>query len=415
MMQLSHDKPEPDAGTPSPGTPLPELSERPDMQKVVVEAVEVAAERGLPLAADLVDHSDINGTQTNGSMPQAAPWNQLPPDAMRKVSDVDIMRSLGSIVPRMKAVEQEIEKLVTTPVKLIADIASHTLGAGGKRLRPALTLICAQLCGDNGPEPNPRAVTCAAAVELTHTTSLLHDDVVDDAETRRGKPSANLIWGNDTSVLVGDYLFAQVFVTASQRGFIELMNPLANATAQMCAGELLETQTRCFLEMQEKQYLDIISLKTAALIDCACRLGAMAMDAPPETTERLARFGHDIGRAFQIVDDVFDLTATEGRIGKPVGNDIREGDITLPMIRIMQTASESDKAELRTLIGKEPITDAEVQRALEILRSGDAVEYSMTLAASYIASAKAQLDIFEAGPALDMLFDIADYVLSREK
>jgi geranylgeranyl pyrophosphate synthase len=141
----------------------------------------------------------------------------------------------------------------------------------------------------------------------------------------------------------------------------------------------------------------------------------MAMNAPAEHTERLARFGHDIGRAFQIVDDVFDLTATEGRIGKPVGNDIREGDITLPMLRVMQTGSEADKEELRSLVGKSPITEEEVARALEILRSGDAMEYSMALAAEFIASAKAQLDIFEPSEALNMMYDIADYVLTREK
>lgn len=405
--------------TPEPVELRPELSERPDMQKAVVDAVEVAAERGLPLAADLVGDSAADQKAADdrnvSGLPHAPPWSHLTPEVVRKVSDVDIMRALSGIVPRMKAVEAEIERLVTTPIKLIADVASHTLGAGGKRLRPALTLISAQVCGDTGDIPDARVVTCAAAVELTHTTTLLHDDVVDGASTRRGKPTANLKWGNEPSVLVGDYLFAQVFVTASQPGFSEIMQPLALATAQMCAGELLETQTRCYLDMKEKQYLEIISLKTAALTDCACRIGALAMEAPPEHVERLARFGHDIGRAFQIVDDVFDLTATEDRIGKPVGNDVREGDITMPMLRVMQTATESEKDELRALIGKYPITEEEVQRALQILRSGDAMEYSMNMAGEYIASAKSQLEIFEPSPARDMLYDIADYVLSREK
>jgi len=400
------------------------LGERPDEQQVVMEAVEVAATRGLPLAADLPhadpdsDDSAAKGsTPSAGALPRKTPWSDLPPDAMQ---GVDIMRSLIAISPRMTSVEAEIEKLITTPIKLIADIASHTLNAGGKRLRPALTLIAAQLCGDDGESPNARVVTCAAAIELTHTTTLLHDDVVDEADTRRGKPTARLLWGNETSVLVGDYLFAQVFVTAAQKGFGELVQPLAIATAQMCAGELLETQTRGYLEMSEKQYREIISLKTASLTDCACRLGALAMNAPEDDVDRLARFGHDIGMAFQIVDDIFDITATEGRIGKPVGNDIREGDITLPMLRAMQVCGESDKRDLQNIIGaavnKEgTIEEADVQRALEILRSCDAVEYSQNLAQQYIASAKEQLEFFPDVPARAMLRDIADYVVSREK
>jgi geranylgeranyl pyrophosphate synthase len=243
--------------------------------------------------------------------------------------------------------------------------------------------------------------------------------VVDEADTRRGRPTARRLWGNPTSVLVGDYLFAQVFVTASQHGFGELMQPLAVATAQMCAGALLETQTRGHLPMSETQYLEIIALKTASLVECACRLGTMAMNTENEVTEKLARFGHDVGMAFQIVDDVLDVTATAGRIGKPVGHDIREGDITLPMLRAMQTASATERAELTRILAAAAqdgdVSEAEVQRALEILRSGDAVEYSLALAREYIASAKAQLEAFPKTRARAMLSDIADYVASREK
>jgi geranylgeranyl pyrophosphate synthase len=315
----------------------------------------------------------------------------------------------------MKAVEEQLEALITSPVKIIADLAAHTMGAGGKRLRPALTLLCAQLCGDEAQNPSRRTVLCAAAVELMHTTALIHDDVVDSAAVRRGKPAANLIWGNEASVLVGDYLFAQVFVTVAQPEFVDLLPAMAQATSQLCAGELLETQTRGLLTMPEQQYLDIIALKTAALTECACRLGALAVGADPEHAERLARFGREIGMAFQIVDDVFDVVATQGRVGKPVGNDIREGDITLPMLRAMQVCSDADKATLRDIIGKDPISDEEVATALEILRRSDAVEYSMHKATEFIRSARAQLDEFEDGAARTMLCDIADYTVSRDK
>jgi len=396
----------------------------PDLQNIVLRAVEIAAERGLPLPpqemADIVVAQDapappeavLNGA---GDLAHSAPWNQFPPDLVDKIRRVDIMASLHGIAPSMQAVEREIENLITSPVKLIADLTTHTLGAGGKRLRPALTILAAQLCSGTDEPPDNTVIVCSALVELTHTSSLLHDDVVDDADVRRGKPAANLIWGNETSVLVGDYLFAQVFVTASQKGFTDLMHPLAYATAQMCAGELLETQTRRNLTITEKQCREIIALKTASLTECACRLGGRAMKANDEQIERLARFGYGIGMAFQIVDDVFDIIATQGRVGKPVGNDIREGDITIPMLRAMQVCGDAEKEELRALVGKDPINDEEVGRGLAILRGCDAVPYSLGVAAEFVASAKAQLDIFPDGAALDMLHDIADYVLSRDK
>lgn len=397
--------------------PLPESPS--DEHQAVIEAVEVAAERGLPLAAELAASPDASTRAVEPSLPRQTPWSQLPPEALEKAQSGAVMRSLGDIAPRMAAVEAEIERLITTPIKLIADIASYTLSAGGKRLRPALTLICAQLCGDDGKSGDGRVVKCAAAIELTHTSTLLHDDVVDEADTRRGRPTARLLWGNETSVLVGDYLFAQVFVTAAQKGFGELMLPLAEATAQMCAGELLETQTRGYLQLSEKQYREIIALKTASLVDCACRLGAMAMNADEETTQKLARFGRDIGMAFQIVDDVFDITATEGRLGKPVGNDIREGDITLPMLRAMQVCDEEQKAELNRILNAAVkdghVAESDVQRALEIMRGCDCVEYSLGLAREYVASAKTQLEAFPDSPARAMLGEIADYVTSREK
>ncbi len=331
--------------------------------------------------------------------------------------DIDISASLQGLKPQLKQVEIEIERMVSASIKAVADVASHTLGAGGKRLRPALTVLAAQLCDDHvrrGQLPE-KVLAAAVAVELTHTTTLLHDDVVDSAEVRRGKPAANLVWGNGMSVLVGDYLFAQVFLIASQRGFYDLMNPLAQATAQMCAGELLEAQKRGELEMEESDYLEIVALKTSALTECSCRIGALAVGATDQQVEALARYGHYIGIAFQIVDDVFDVVSSKKRIGKPVGNDIREGIITLPMLRAMQTSSADERAILCELIGKSPIEDVDVERVLEALRSSDAIASCLHSALEYAGRAKAELDIFENCPARQMLCDIADYVVSREK
>ena len=352
-------------------------------------------------------NGNANGAKLNGNAHLSYAVSAVPP--------VDITNRLMTLEPCLRDVEAEIELMISTPVKLIADIASHTLGAGGKRLRPALCMLSAQLCGDSPETPSDRVIKSSAAVELIHTTTLLHDDVVDDALVRRGKPAANLVWGNETSVLVGDFLFAQVFVNAAREGFGGLLLPIATATAEMCAGELMETEWRGRLDMSEEQYFQIIALKTAALTDCACRLGAMAVDADEEAVERLGRYGNAIGMAFQIVDDVFDVASTQGRIGKPVGNDIREGDITLPMLRAMAVCDAGERAELESVIGQTPLTDENVERALEIMRGCDAVDYALTKAHEYVMLAKEQLTYFEPGEAREMLEVIADYVVSREK
>lgn len=321
---------------------------------------------------------------------------------------------LAPLAAPIQAVENEIARLVTTPVQVVADVATHSLQAGGKRLRPALTILCAQLCGDSLEHPAPHVLTSAAVVELTHTTTLLHDDVVDEATTRRGRPSANSVWGNQTSVLVGDYLFAQVFVTLSQPEFIQLIQPLALATARMCAGELQETQMRHSPELDEAQYRQIIALKTASLIECACHLGAQSMNADPDTIERLGKFGHYIGMTFQIIDDVLDLTASAGRLGKPVGHDIREGDITLPMLRALQQCNEKDSAELRGIIENPDIAESDVQRALELIRASDAIAYSRAAAQDYADKAKQLLADFPQNETRALLEKITDYVVSRD-
>lgn len=385
---------------------------QPDLGQALEEAIEISARRGAPLTSVIAQVNPGLLPSSTAKTPVPHP-SELPAHMLEGVRQVDIMKSLAPLTPAMKDVEREIERLITTPVKLVADIAGHVLGAGGKRLRPALTLLSAQMCGDDEDEPAARAVTCAALVELTHTTTLLHDDVVDGATMRRGKPAANLVWGNETSVLVGDYLFAQVFVTASKRGIAELMHPLAHATAQMCAGELLETQMRGYWEMTERQYLDIVALKTGSLTECSCRMGALSVDAPESQVEALGTFGRSIGVAFQIVDDVFDVVLNAEQIGKPVGNDLREGAITLPMLWTLENSPHKD--EFRALLEIEEKSDDNVNRAIEIMREGEGAQSSMQMARSFVEAAKDVLNEFPDGNAKSMMCDIADYVLARKK
>jgi geranylgeranyl pyrophosphate synthase len=398
---------------------------------------ELANENTEPHAVKAGNGSFANGTTAhgpsangaanrNGHANGGAPSHGTPNgkengrDAALELRAVNIMQSLEPLKPQLKEVEIEIERLVTSSIKSVTDVATHTLGAGGKRLRPALTILAAQACRPqlaDAPLPT-KVLSGAVAVELTHTTTLLHDDVVDSAEVRRGKPAANLIWGNGMSVLVGDFLFAQVFLMASQQGFTDLMAPLAQSTAQMCQGELLEAQGRGNLEMSEREYEEIVALKTASLTECSCRIGALAVEADEDQVARLADFGHRIGLAFQIVDDVFDITSSKGRIGKPVGNDIREGIVTLPMLRALQLTSGAEHEELRAILGRDMesvIAEEEVNRALEIIRGSGAPQAALQTALDHVAFAKAQLETFAPSPALTMLCDIADYVVARDK
>ena len=389
-----------------------------NLETLTEELANDLSERVLHPSQNQHSQNDGQAARTNGHRNGANHNGAAHELAVEEVwREVDIAASLGALKPQLKQIEIEIERMVSASIKSVADIASHTLGAGGKRLRPALAVLAAQLCDETSREGQlpDKVLAAAVAVELTHTTTLLHDDVVDSAEVRRGKPAANLLWGNGMSVLVGDYLFAQVFLIASQRGFYELMNPLAQATAQMCAGELLEAQKRGALEMSENDYLEIVALKTSALTECSCRIGALAVQANEQQVEALALYGHYIGIAFQIVDDVFDVISSKKRIGKPVGNDIREGIITLPMLRAMQMASADERATLCELIGKTPIEDGEVERVLALIRASDAVPSCLHSALEYAARAKAELEIFENCLARQMLCDIADYVVSREK
>jgi geranylgeranyl pyrophosphate synthase len=362
------------------------LDPQPDLHQALEAAIDISARRGTPLAR-VAEHAagnvdDVPNPSGAGPKARNSPVphpSELPPEVLDGVRQVDIMRALAPLAPRMKSVEREIERLITTPVKLVADIAGHVLGAGGKRLRPALTLLAAQICGDDGDSPAPRAVTCAALVELTHTTTLTSRRCRRRRHHASRSPAANLIWGNETSVLVGDYLFAQVFVAASRRGIAELMHPLAHATAQMCAGELLETQMRGFTEMSDKQYLEIVALKTGALTECACRMGALAVNADEMQVEALGTFGRSIGVAFQIVDDVFDVISTEEGIGKPVGNDLREGAITLPMLLTLKNSPDAD--EFRDILCLDEKSDADVIRAIEIMRAGQSTNSALLLRA----------------------------------
>ena len=236
----------------------------------------------------------------------------------------------------LQACNRAIIARMDSPVTLIPQLAAHIVAAGGKRLRPLLTLASARLCGYPGPAGGARHVDLATCVEFIHTATLLHDDVVDESQLRRGLASANAIFGNKASVLVGDFLFARAFQLMVEDGSLAVLGILSRAAATIAEGEVLQLQTQNDLTTTEDQYLEVIQGKTAALFAAACEVGAVIASRPAREQEALASFGMNLGIAFQLVDDALDYAANEATLGKTVGDDFREGKVTLPVLAAYQ-------------------------------------------------------------------------------
>ena len=253
--------------------------------------------------------------------------------------DEDALTALAALLqPDLEACNRTIVARMDSPVALIPQLAAHIVAAGGKRLRPLLTLACARLCGYGGE----RHVKLAACVEFIHTATLLHDDVVDESLLRRGLASANAVFGNQASVLVGDFLFARAFQLMVEDGSLEVLSILSRAAATIAEGEVLQLVTQNDLATSEARYLDVIRGKTAALFAAACEVGAVVADRPNAEAAALAEFGMNLGIAFQLVDDALDYAADQSVLGKTVGDDFREGKITLPVLVAYQAGDPAD-------------------------------------------------------------------------
>src|SRR5262252_1255352 len=244
--------------------------------------------------------------------------------------------AIPSLAGDLARVEDSLHEAVSTPDRFLAEVASHLIGAGGKRIRPTLTLCAAYAAsGGHGPAADD-AIIGAVAIELVHQGSLYHDDVIDEAETRRGVPSVNARWSNIVAILAGDYLLAQASALAASLG-AEVAALLANTIGELCRGEVLELQHLFDTERTEESYLSAIEGKTASLMATSCRVGGMVSGVSASTLDALTQFGHHLGMCFQIVDDVLDITRTEAELGKPAGNDVHEGVYTLPVIYALQS------------------------------------------------------------------------------
>jgi len=321
---------------------------------------------------------------------------------------MDIQDVFKHYTDEMGMVEGLIRKQQSSYVHLIPDIADHITGSGGKRLRPLLLIISSDLCGYKGD----RRLSLASVMEFIHTASLLHDDVIDHAVIRRGKPSANSIWGNSASVLVGDYLYSSSFGILAEDGDQTVQKLLATTTSSMAEGEIIQLAKCGDINATEKEYFSVIEKKTAILISAACAIGAILAKATESEIQALARFGMRLGTAFQLTDDTLDYVAREDGFGKTIGMDLKEGKITLPLIRTFKACDPDEKK----IIGKavENTEEDHIEEVTSLIDKYEGIKYSLEKADRLIEEGKAFLEVFEDSIPKEGLLAIADYVVERK-
>ncbi|MCR5877093.1 polyprenyl synthetase family protein [Phenylobacterium sp. J367] len=308
----------------------------------------------------------------------------------------------------MAAVDALIRQHMDSPVPVIPALADHLIAGSAKRLRPLLTVAAARLAGAR----DDACLKLAAAVEFIHTATLLHDDVVDSSQLRRGRVAAHLIWGAPSSVLVGDFLFARAFELMVGAGSMPALDILARASRVIAEGEVLQLTRAHDMDLSREVYLEIIGAKTAELFAAAAEVGAVSAGASPERCKALRRYGQDLGVAFQLVDDALDYSGDAGTLGKNAGDDFREGKATLPLLLAMQRTPGERDFWVRTIDRREQ-TDADFDRARELMRETRALDDTLALASEYAETAKAALSDFGGNSWRPALADLADFAVRR--
>ncbi len=328
---------------------------------------------------------------------------------MNLKSSLQKKRILAHVKPDLERIEEEIAVHLDSTVPLISRVGNYIMNSGGKRLRPLLMILSARLCGYEGNED----ITLAVVFEYLHAATLLHDDVVDKAELRRGQPAANTIWGNPAVVLIGDYLYSKsILLTVGYRN-LKILDVISKTTTIMAEGEVLQLVNSDNLEITIPEYMEVITRKTAVLIQAACQVGAIFGGASNEEEEAMASFGRNLGLAFQLTDDALDYIGTEEEFGKPIGNDLQEGNVTLPLIHAFNNCEEKVRSRLLELVTGDEIGEREFREVKEIVKSSGGIEYTLDLARKHIYSAKQALSIFDNCPTKEVLIDIADYICDR--
>jgi octaprenyl-diphosphate synthase len=328
-----------------------------------------------------------------------------------KVRQSIVAREIFELVqPDLALVEQEIGFESVASVEAITTINQYLHAGGGKRLRPALLLLTARLFGPS----NESARRLAAIVEMIHTATLVHDDVIDVAKTRRGRPSTNVVWGNHISVLAGDWLYMQAFQVALRERQFHILDVLISLTQMMVEGELLQLERLQRLDVSEADYMELVDRKTASLFSACARLGSIAAGADDAAEANLGDFAWNLGMAFQLVDDILDFTSTEKILGKPAGNDLREGKVTLPMIYALETASTEERRIVETVMADGNYDQIPFMRVLQILEHHDTIARAYERAHAFTSRARALLSPFPESPAQHALLTVIDMVTDRQ-
>jgi len=321
-----------------------------------------------------------------------------------------IRQVFGPVSDRLKEVDAFIERELSHAQPMVREVAGYVLGSGGKRLRPALVLLISRMLKAAGE----RDVRYGAVIEFIHTATLIHDDIIDESDLRRGRPTANRQWGNQTTVLVGDWLYTRSMALCLEFGDVEVMRMLTSATQKMTEGEILGDRVRGRLDVSEELYMEITQRKTAELFAAACAVPALFQPKTLHLTESLLAYGRDLGLCFQLIDDLFDFTAHRSRLGKPVMADLREGRVTLPIIRVLPRLDADQRAGLQSVADTGTFDEISETEVLEILRTSGVLEEVHGLAAEFADRAIGQASKFPPGPERDALVLATSLLLERQ-
>ena len=308
-------------------------------------------------------------------------------------------------------VEKEISLETVASVEVVTQIGQYLQESGGKRLRPSLLLLASKLIGDGGES----AIHLGAVVELIHAATLVHDDVIDDARTRRGRPSANVQWGNHTSVLAGDWLYMQAFQMALRERNFHLLDLLIGLTQMMVEGELLQLERIGRIEVSEADCMELVDRKTACLFSVCAKLGALVAGADSQTEERLGDYAWNLGMAFQLVDDLLDFTSREQVLGKPVGNDLREGKVTLPLVYALEQASPAERRRVETILRERNYDQVPFSQILAMVERYQGIARVKERAQAFTEKARGLISEFPESPYQRALYSITELVTERDR
>lgn len=305
--------------------------------------------------------------------------------------------------------ELAIDSLDSTDVKIIKKIVNHIIKSGGKRVRPILVILTSKLCGFKGQ----RHIKYAAVIEFIHTATLLHDDVIDNAELRRGSSTVNTLWGNEASVLVGDFLYSKSFELMSKDGNSRIIEAVSRATTILSEGEILELLKTSDPNTTEDEYFEIVYKKTAILFSAACEIGAILARADTRKKQLLKEYGKNLGVAFQLVDDLLDYTSYDNKLGKQIGTDLKEGKVTLPLIHTLRSADAAEKELIKEKLAERSMSPSDFEKIKGIMEKYGSFEYTYNTTRQYIDEAKRCLDAFGSSRYKDALLSLTDMMLTR--